>query len=101
MQLKAAYEGDVGSTQGHIDLLNEGLRVEAQAGVNTACGICADVRVKPPGQESFVDAVQVHLEHESGECVDVFLPYEKTTAGDFKYGMLFASKAEPQVFQRT
>ena len=99
--LKAAYEGDEGTTQGHIDLLEEGLRAEAQAGVNVACGICVDVRVKPPSHESFIDAVQVHLEHRNGESVDVFLPYERTTAGDFSYGTLFATKAEPQVFQRS
>jgi hypothetical protein len=100
IQPTAAYEGDQGSAQGHADLLVEGMRTAADSGKIIASGNCADVRVKPPDGAALVDAVQVHLEHHNGECVDIFLPYEKTNTGELSYGKLFAAKATQRVFRR-
>jgi hypothetical protein len=41
------------------------------------------------------------LEHESGECAAVFLPYHKALFGRLKYGDLFASRAEVRIFAGT
>src|SRR5260221_605570 len=76
IQPMAAYEGEHGTSQGHTDLLIDAIRTAADAGTIIAGGLCTDVRVKPPHGPSPIDAIQVHLEHENGECVDVFLPYE-------------------------
>jgi len=77
IQPMAAYEGERGSTQGLVDLLIEGMRAAVDAGKIVAGGLCTDVRVQPPNGAALVDAINVHLEHENGECVDVFLPYER------------------------
>ena len=67
IQPMAAYEGDHGTTKGHVDLLIEGMQAAAASGTIVAGGICTDVRVKPPGGIDLVDAIQVHLEHRNGE----------------------------------
>jgi hypothetical protein len=100
MRPMAAYEGEHGSTQGHADLLIQAMRVAVDAGKIVAGGLCADVRVKPPDSAALVDAIQVHLEHENGECVDVFLPYEETPTHEFRYGDLFAENTQQCVFWR-
>ena len=84
IQPLAAYEGEHGSSQGHTDLLIEAIQAAAASGGIVAGGICTDVRVKPP--DGISDAIQVHLEHRNGECVDVFLPYRRFTTGTFSYG---------------
>jgi hypothetical protein len=98
IQPMAAYEGEHGSTQGHADLLIDAMRVAVDAGKIIAGGLCTDVRVKPPGRAALVDAIQVHLEHGNGECVDVFLPYEKTSSHEFHYGDLFSANTGQCVF---
>jgi len=62
-----------------------------------AAAICADVRIVPPGKSDKTDAISVGLEHQSGEAVTVFLPYEK---GWLRYGKLFASAREVQFFSK-
>jgi hypothetical protein len=95
-----------GATDGHdhpesqalIDLLTQAFRNEAVAGQIRAAGICYDVRTIPPGQVEKTDAICVGLEHNTGQCVSVFLPYKKGWLGKIQYGQLFASAREPQVF---
>ena len=83
-----------------IDLLVAGLQEQASKGEIRACVVCYDVRVVPPGETGKVDAICAQLEHESGECAIVFLPYRKGLLGRRKYGDLFASRMNPQVFRR-
>jgi hypothetical protein len=99
IQPSAAYDGEQSTAQELIALLVEGMRTEADAGKIIACGICLDVRAKPPDRTSLTDTIQVHLEHRNGECADVFCPYEINDAGAITYGTLFTSKATPQVFR--
>src|SRR5262245_60157078 len=82
------------TAQSVIDLLVEGLRKQALARQIRAALICYDGRVIPPGNVAKTDAICAQLEHESGECVAVFLPYRKTLFGQLKYGDLFASEGE-------
>src|SRR6266536_26149 len=81
-----------------IDLLIQGFRSEALAGQIRAAGICYDVRTIPPGQTEKTDAICVGLEHNTGQCVSVFLPYKKGWFGKIQYGQLFASSRDPQIF---
>jgi hypothetical protein len=100
IQPMAAYEGEQGSTQGLVELLIEGMRAAVDDGKIVAGGLCTDVRVKPPDGTALVDAIKVHLEHENGECVDVFLPYEKASTHEISYGDLFATKVQERMFWR-
>jgi hypothetical protein len=75
------------------------MRAAVDAGRIIACGMCFDVRARPPDRTSLVDAIQVHLEHQNGECVDVFWPHERSGTGEIVYGTVFATKAAPQVFR--
>jgi hypothetical protein len=83
-----------------IALLLDGFRQQAGAGQVRAAGICINATVVRPGQPDKVDAICAQLEHQDGECVDVFLPYTNERPGEYKYGELFASAGEPRVFNR-
>jgi hypothetical protein len=100
IQPMAAYEGEHGSTQGHADLLIEAMRAAVDADKIVAGGLCTDIRVMPPDGAALVDAIQVHLEHKNGECVEIFLPYEKISTHELRYGDLFAAKTQQCVFWR-
>jgi hypothetical protein len=76
------------------------MRTAVEARKIIAGGLCTDIRIKPTEDTSPVDAIKVHLEHQSGECVDVFLPYEKTSTNEFLYGNLFVTKAQTHLFWR-
>jgi hypothetical protein len=81
-----------------IETLLESLRQSAREEKYRATGICADVRVIPPGSIEKSDAIQVSIEYPDGKAVNVFLPYKKGLAGDVQYGEIFASSAVPKIF---
>ena len=81
-----------------IDLLNQGFRRGAASGEYVATAIFVDVLTTPPGTSSKTDAVQVGLEHRSGYCVDVFIPYQRSPDGAVRFGDIFASQRESSVF---
>jgi len=96
---EAASDGkDHPASQTLIDLLTQAFRNEALAGQIRAAGICYDVRTIAPGQTEKTDAICVGLEHNTGQCVSVFLPYKKGWFGKIQYGQLFASARDPQIF---
>ena len=74
----ATYDREYTSAHELIELLVAGTRADIKAGKFVARSLCTDVRVKPPKGRAKVDAIEVHLEDDGGECLDVFLPYEKT-----------------------
>jgi hypothetical protein len=82
-------------SQAIIDLLNQGLADQATGGEIRASGVCFDVGL--PERDN-TDAIQVSLEHASAEPVNVFLPYRRQRLGGVKYGELFATPGERQVF---
>jgi hypothetical protein len=98
----AANAADTGDehpdSQELIVMMMEAFRREAAAGGIRAAGICVDVRTIPPGETEKTDAIKVGLEHQSGEAVDVFIPYEKGFLGKLKYGGLFAAARTPEFF---
>ena len=81
-----------------IDVLTDDFRQRAAKGEVRAVGICSDVRVARPGQTKKTDAVHFALEHQNGEALDVFLPYDLDTAGEVVYGELFAMQRAKQFF---
>ena len=83
-----------------IELLAQGFREEAANGKIRAAGMCVDIRTIPPGGTDKTDAICVSLEHQTGEAVDVCVPYRKGMFGRMKYGELFAGKREAQFFVR-
>jgi hypothetical protein len=94
--------GDIGNEQPDptelITFLVDVFRREAAEGAIRAVGICVDMRVTPPGSSEKTDAVCAQLEHISGECGDVYLPYRKGFLGRIKWGQLFAVTADGRVF---
>lgn len=101
----AFYDVDTGSehppSQQVIDTLSRFYKQKAEGRELRAVAICFDVRVVPPGQQEKTDAICVSLEHECGETMDVFEPYQKKWFGRIRYGELFASEREPQFFHRS
>ncbi len=81
-----------------IDTLKKDFRARATKGEIRAAGICCDVRVAREGQQEKTDAVQFALEHQNGEALDVFLPYDLDSAGEVRYGGLFAVRRDRQFF---
>jgi hypothetical protein len=75
-----------------IDLLNVAFQKKAATGEIRAAAICYDVRTIPPGETQKTDAICCGLEHSSGELVNVFIPYGKTSADDFQYGQIFTTE---------
>jgi hypothetical protein len=81
-----------------LEALRAGLRDRALSGDIRAAVVCFDAKVVLPGTRRKQDAVCIHLEHESGECVAVFLPYRKRFFAGIKYGPLLANHLQPHVF---
>ena len=107
--VQMVQDGSISAVAGHtgdelpeapdlIALLLDGFRQQAAAGNVRAAGICINATVVRPGQSAQVDAICAQLEHEDGECVDVFLPYSNERPGQYAYGELFASAGQPRVF---
>ena len=94
----AATEKERPPSQALLDLLSESYAKSATAGELRAVAICSDVRLPLPGSEQKTDAIQVGLEHASGEAVTAFLPYEKGWFGRIRYANLFASARYGQFF---
>ena len=99
IMMDAGYNGvERPASQELIDLLTDAYREKARSGGLRAAGICADVRVIPPGQSHKSDAIRVSLEHHNGEAVDVILPYKKRWFGRMSYGVVFASHRDRTFF---
>ena len=101
----AAYGVDTGnehpSSQQIIDALSSAYKQKGEAREVRAVAICFDVRAVPPKQQDKTDAICVSLEHEGGETMDVFEPYQKKWFGRIGYGELFAKEREAQFFRRS
>lgn len=81
-----------------IEILSKDFKRRAANGEIRAAGICCNVRVARVGHPEKVDAVQIALEHENGEAVDVFLPYDLDSSGEVRFGELFAAPRQKQFF---
>ena len=84
-----------------IDSLYEVLSRSAASGEIRAAGICADVRITPPGSGDQTDAIRASIEHAQSDPVEVFMPYAKKRMRGFEFGDLFAQAGTPRVFARS
>ncbi len=90
--------GEYPPSQRLIDQMTGAFRQQASAGQLRAAGICYDVRTIPPGQTEKCNAICAGLEHQSGQAVDVYVPYKRGWFGKIQYGELFAARRSPQFF---
>jgi hypothetical protein len=81
-----------------IDIMLNEFRSRASEGKIRAAGICFGVRIVPLGQVEKANAIQVALEREDGDAVDIFVPYEQLSDGEFTSGELFACERIPKLF---
>ena len=82
-----------------IEQLLQVLRSLASAGEIAAAGVCLDAWVVLPDTDVRTDAIEVRLEHATGQAVRVFLPYIKGYKEKPKYSEIFATPWEPCVFE--
>ena len=88
------------TTEEIIAMYQDGFRDAVKLGFYRAVAICLDVRVTVPDKIEKTDALNIMLEHENGEALGVFLPYEKGFDDQIEYGQMFATPIEPKVFAR-
>jgi hypothetical protein len=99
---EAAYDGtEQPPSQKLIEMMTQVFQQKAAAGQIRAVGICYDVRTIPPGQTEKTDAICIGLEHQSGQFVNVYLPYKKGLLGKIQYGQIFATKKDAQFFVKS
>jgi hypothetical protein len=95
-----AYEGDEHpvDSKALLGMIAGSFRTMAKEGKVRATGICFYICVAPPGKTEETDSICICLEHESGEAVDIFVPYKKGWFGKIKYGDIFESYPGPKIF---
>lgn len=93
-----ASEGDHRTVEAVIEQLVLSLQSRAAKGEITTAGVCLDAWVVPPSTGEKTDAIELRLEHASGQAVRVFLPYSKDASGMMQYGELLATPWEPAIF---
>jgi hypothetical protein len=91
-------DGDNGAPlQISIESLTQSFRRKSRLGELRAAGICYDARTIPPGQTEKHDVLCASIEHQSGEALNVMLPYNKT-GSDIQYGQMFTMPRTSQFF---
>jgi len=81
-----------------IESLYEALERSAATGEIRAAGICADVRITPPGSGDQTDAIRTSIEHAEGDPVEVLMPYAKKRMRGFQFGDLSAQAGTRRIF---
>ncbi len=81
-----------------IEKLTNIIREKIKNGEIKAAAICYDIRTVPPGQNKKSDAIFIGLEHQSGDAVEICLPYKKNIFGKVTYGRIFAGMRDRQFF---
>ena len=78
-----------------LDRLRALLRHEVQTGAVRSAAVAADVKIwrRADGDEAS-NAVSVHVEHQSGYCVDLLIPYK------VRKGLISRITSKPQVMFR-
>jgi hypothetical protein len=74
-----------------VDLLQAEFQREAGKGSIRAAGVCINMLVVPPGEESKTDAICVRLAHVSGETAVVYVPYDLNGQCELVLGATFRS----------
>jgi len=95
INLDAVYE-EGQQFQVMIDVLVDGFRSRRHE--YSVIGICFDARVIDPNTGEKTDAIAVSLEGVNDDAVTVYLPYSRSRFRGMKYGEIFATAGERQVF---
>jgi hypothetical protein len=61
-----------------LDLLYQQLSERARKGLLLAAATASNVSIGKPSKEGYTDAIMVEIEHQSGYCVQAFVPYRIT-----------------------
>lgn len=69
-----------------LNLLTTGLAEKAQKGRIRAAATAANITLRQPSDEGYSDGVMVDIEHQSGYCVEAFIPYKM--AGGQLHGLI-------------
>ena len=101
VQSVATFDGDERpSSEDVISILRSVFREDAQSGNTRATAVCYDCRVAIPSTGKKSDAIAVALDHENGESVIAFVPYQKAWLGGFKFEPLFASQGSNLIWRK-
>lgn len=83
----------------HISGLIMGFRKEAEEGRIYIAGLAFDGKVAVNGEQR--EAVVVHIEHEKGEGIEVFVPYTRGAADQkISFGQPIVQNIIPEIFSR-
>lgn len=83
----------------HISGLIMGFRKEAEEGRIYIAGLAFDGKVAVNGEQR--EAVVVHIEHEKGEGIEVFVPYTRGAPGQkISFGQPIVQNIIPEIFSR-
>jgi hypothetical protein len=83
----------------HISGLIMGFRKEAEAGRIYIAGLAFDGKVAVNGEQR--EALVVHIEHDKGEGLEIFVPYERGAAGQkISFGQPIIQNIIPEIFSR-
>jgi hypothetical protein len=83
----------------HISGLIMGFRKEVEAGRIFVAGLAFDGKVAIGGEQR--EALVVHIEHEKGEGIEVFVPYERKAPGEkIAFGQPIVQNIIPEIFSR-
>lgn len=90
-----------------LDLLYQQLGERAGKGLVVAAALASNVTMGKPSAEGYDDAVMVDIEHNSGYCVQAFVPY-RITGGQLhgffprvvRFGAMQTQEGKPRLFGR-
>jgi hypothetical protein len=84
-----------------LKLLENGLRQMAAQNKCRAAGIAIDIRLKNPRRAEDIgkDAIWTILEQRGGLSVSVYIPYWKSSPGQFTFGEPFSEPGAPRIFR--
>ncbi|MGC1362036.1 MAG: hypothetical protein WA419_17965 [Silvibacterium sp.] len=89
-----------------LDLLYQQLAERAKKGLLLGAATASNVTMGKPSSEGYTDAVMVEIEHQSGYCVQAFVPYRITGGqlhGAFprvvRFGTMRTQEGAPRLFR--
>jgi len=85
------------NSQQVIEALVSALKSDVTRKQYKATGVFVDTKVQPPGRNEKTDAIRAGLEHVAGYCVNVFVPYSRSSAGRVTLGESFATRHTAEV----
>jgi hypothetical protein len=75
-----------------VKVLRASFKRMMDEGTLRAAAVVTNVRVKPPGQETPSDAIQVSVDHSELYSAEVFFPYQIAPRGGVSYSPSFAQE---------